>query len=127
MRIIYPNELGGWIVITPSGEASIQTVVEKDVPPGTSYEVVEDDDLRLSQPTMVYPKRIAKNVIWERSTDLEAIVMRQMLDAQPIRVQEIYAGATFISTDHELFTLLNGAITEAFGATRAAQLLSSAE
>lgn len=70
------------------------------------------------------PARIAKNAIWERATDEEAVAMKQMLDAQSVRIQQIYAGASHISTDHELYTLLTAALTQAFGAERAAELLA---
>lgn len=70
------------------------------------------------------PARIAKNAIWERATDAEAEAMEMMLKQQHVRVRRIYEGATHISTDHELFTLLSGAMTQAFGADRAAELLA---
>lgn len=73
------------------------------------------------------PARIAKNAIWERATDAEAEVMEQMLSAQPVRIRRIYEGATHISADHELFALLSGALTQAFGEERAAELLAPTE
>ncbi len=67
--------------------------------------------------------RIAKNAIFERATDDEAVQMRAALDAQSVRLQEIYAGAAWIDTRDELYSTLEAALTQMFGAERAAQLL----
>ena len=88
----------------------------------TEVESSEEIAAFLSGPPL--PARIAKNAIWERATEAEAEAMEMMLNLQHVRIRRIYEGATYISTDHELFTLLNGAMTQAFGADRAAELLA---
>jgi len=42
-KILYPNPDGGISVIVPTGELPIEDVVQKDVPAGTPYLIVEDD------------------------------------------------------------------------------------
>ncbi len=74
--------------------------------------------------TVTLSTRIAKNAIWERATDAEATVMDALLSAQPVRIRRIYDGATHIEPNHELFGLLQQALTAAFGAHRAAELLA---
>lgn len=44
-RIIYPTESGGISVIIPTGELSIESVAQKDVPSGTPYVIVSSDDI----------------------------------------------------------------------------------
>ncbi|UXN69900.1 hypothetical protein N8A98_22275 [Devosia neptuniae] len=68
--------------------------------------------------------RIAKNAIWERATDDEAEQMEMVLAAQPVRIRRIYEGATHIDQAHELYALLNAAMTQLFGEDRAAELLA---
>lgn len=75
------------------------------------------------EPTPPAPM-IAKDDIWRRATDDEAVQMRAALDSQPVRLQEIYNGATFISPDDELFAVLQGALITLFGEARAAELLA---
>jgi hypothetical protein len=44
-RIIYATDDGGVAVVIPSGEVSIDVVIEKDVPPNTPYEIVDVADI----------------------------------------------------------------------------------
>ena len=44
-KILYPNPDGGISVIVPTGELPIEDVCQKDVPAGTPYLIVEDDDI----------------------------------------------------------------------------------
>lgn len=67
--------------------------------------------------------RIAKDMIWRRATDDEAAQMQAALASQPLRLQQIYDGASWIETTDELFGVMNAALTQLFGADRAAQLL----
>lgn len=69
------------------------------------------------------PVTISKDAIWRRATDAEAEQMEAALQAQPVRLRRIYEGATFISTEDELFGVLEAALVQLFGAERAAQLL----
>jgi hypothetical protein len=69
-------------------------------------------------------RKIPKNSIWEKATDEEAIIMRYILGQQSVRIQEIYNGATHLQSDHELFHLIEGALTQAFGVDRANELLA---
>lgn len=44
-RIIYENPNGVAAVVIPSGEASLEEVIAKAVPPGTPYDVVSVEDI----------------------------------------------------------------------------------
>lgn len=90
-------------------------------------EVIQQFALANIPPASHVPPRIAKNAIWERATEEEAVQMEAMLEQQHVRIRRIYEGATHISTEHELFSLLSGALTQAFGAERAAELLTPTE
>lgn len=68
--------------------------------------------------------RIAKDAIWRRATDAEAEMMEQALSAQPVRIRRIYDGATHLQTGDELFGLLETAMVQMFGESRAAELLA---
>lgn len=71
--------------------------------------------------------RVAKDAIWRRATDDEAVQMRAALDAQPVRLREIYDGAAWIETTDELFGVLQAALVQLFGEERAAQLLEATD
>ncbi len=43
-RIIYPNETG-IVVITPTGELSLEETALKDVPSGVKYKIIDVSDL----------------------------------------------------------------------------------
>ena len=49
MKIIYKNEIGGVSIITPTPEAlktmKITDIADKDVPKGTPYALVEDNEI----------------------------------------------------------------------------------
>lgn len=68
-------------------------------------------------------ENISKNIIWERMTEQEAAQADALLKAQPPKVLRIYEGATYISTKAELYPQLLGAMTQLFGAKRAAEIL----
>lgn len=68
--------------------------------------------------------RIAKDSIWRRATNEEAIAMEAALQAQPVRFQRIYDGATHIESTDELFGLLKTALVQMFGEDRAKELLA---
>jgi hypothetical protein len=70
------------------------------------------------------PRIIAKADIWRRCTDAEAVTLDTLLNAQPIRLQRMWADAQFLSTGDEMFSAVETALITAFGATRAAQLLA---
>jgi hypothetical protein len=44
-RIIYATDDGGVAVVIPSGEVSIDVVIEKDVPAGKPYEIVDVSEI----------------------------------------------------------------------------------
>lgn len=75
------------------------------------------------EPEPIVLTKISKNLIWERATDAEAEQMDAALKAQPVRIRRIYDGATFISTEDELYGLLRAAMVQMFGEKRAAELL----
>ena len=70
---------------------------------------------------------IPKDLIWRRATDAEAEAMEVALQSQSIRLRRIYDGASVITTDDELFGMLNSAMVAMFGETRAAELLAREE
>ena len=43
-KIIYPTETG-IVVLTPSGELSIEETAKKDVPTGVKYKIIDVSDL----------------------------------------------------------------------------------
>jgi hypothetical protein len=44
-KIIYPNPDGSISLVMPTGELPIEDVANKDIPAGTPYLFVEDEDL----------------------------------------------------------------------------------
>jgi hypothetical protein len=70
------------------------------------------------------PRRIAKADIWRRATDAEAVTLDALLNAQPVRLRRMWADAQFLSTDDDLYPSVESALTTAFGAARAAELLA---
>lgn len=66
---------------------------------------------------------IPKNLIWSRATNEEAELMENALQSQPVRLRRIYEGATFISTEDELYGVLRSALEALFGSERAGELL----
>jgi hypothetical protein len=73
------------------------------------------------------PRRIAKADIWRRCTNSEAEAVDSLLNAQPIRLQRMWADAQYLSTADELFPAVQTALSQAFGSERASQLLASTE
>lgn len=71
--------------------------------------------------------RISKDMIWRRATDEEAEQMQAALDAQSVRLRNIYAGAAWIETTDELYGVLQAALVGLFGEQRAAELLEPTE
>ena len=43
-KIIYPTETG-IVVLTPSGELSVEETALKDVPSGVKYKIIDESDL----------------------------------------------------------------------------------
>ena len=70
------------------------------------------------------PRRIAKADIWRRSTDAEAVTIDYLLNSQPVRLRRMWEDAQYLSTDDDLFPNVEAALVQAFGASRAAELLS---
>jgi hypothetical protein len=69
-------------------------------------------------------ENISKNLIWERMTEEEAEQADQVLRAQPAKIYRQYDGATYISTKADLYPMLQAAMTQLFGAERAAEILA---
>jgi len=44
-KILFQNDEGGLSVIHPTGNLPIEDVAQKDVPAGTPYRIVADDDI----------------------------------------------------------------------------------
>ena len=68
-------------------------------------------------------ENISKNIIWERMTDQEAVAADNLLKAQSPKTRRIYDGATYISVRAAEYPMLLGAMTQLFGAQRAAEIL----
>lgn len=68
-------------------------------------------------------ENISKNIIWERMTDPEATAADNILKAQSPKIRRIYDGATYISVRANEYPMLLGAMTQLFGAQRAAEIL----
>lgn len=79
------------------------------------------------EPTPAPLTMISKDAIWRRATDEEAELMEAALQSQSVRLRRIYEGATFISTEDELYGVLEGALVQLFGAVRAAELLGTSD
>lgn len=77
----------------------------------------------MDEPPPPVLKNISKNIIWERMTDDEAAQTDAMLEAQTPKIKRIYEGATYISVKAAEYPLLLGAMTQMFGAQRAAEIL----
>lgn len=65
--------------------------------------------------------------IWRRATDAEADVMDQLLSSQPTKMRRIWEDSRFLSHADPYFQTVRGALTQAFGEARAAQLLAPSE
>lgn len=111
----------GLVRVTPAEVPDGQRVVSSAIADqdGAPVEVLELEDI----PAPVLT-RIPKDMIWRRATDAEAEQMQAALDAQPVRLRNIYAGATWIETTDELFGTLQAALVGLFGKARAAELLA---
>lgn len=92
---------------------------EQTVIPLTAEEIAA-----LPPPPPPPPRRIAKADIWRRATDAEAVTLDALLSAQPVRLRRMWADAQFLSTDDGLFPTVQAALVQAFGASRAAELLA---
>lgn len=68
-------------------------------------------------------ENISKNIVWERMTDQEATAADNVLKAQSVKIRRVYDGATYISVRAAEYPMLLGAMTQLFGAKRAAEIL----
>ncbi len=70
------------------------------------------------------PSVTYKSDIWRRCTDAEAEALDALLARQPRRQQRLFNDATVIAHADEMFATLQAAVTQALGATRAAEILA---
>ena len=70
------------------------------------------------------PVIISKADIWRRATDAEAEAIDAYLEAQPVRIRNLFRDAEYLSSDDALFPNLVDAFVSAFGEARAAELLA---
>lgn len=71
--------------------------------------------------------RVYKGDIWRRATDAEAVIIDQLLNAQPVRLRRLWQDSTYLDKNDDLYPLVEQALTSAFGAGRAADLLLATE
>lgn len=71
--------------------------------------------------------KIFKSEIWRRATNAEAVTIKAGLLQQEIRLQELWASVSYISTTDELYTALRAGFVAAFGEARTNQLLEATE
>ncbi len=77
------------------------------------------------QPPAAY--RISKADMWRRMSDDEADILKAVLSETSVRMQEIYNGAPYISSDDELFPTLYAGIQGALSTARADAILAPSE
>lgn len=76
----------------------------------------------------VEPKtKVYKSDIWRRMTDAEADIADAALNSQSARLRRLWADSGYLLTTDELFPLVAGALGQAFGAARAAEILMPTE
>lgn len=73
------------------------------------------------------PYRISKADIWRRTTDDEADLLRATLSQTSVRLQGIFDGAQFISTDDDFYQMLRAGVVLALGEERTAVVLAPSE
>lgn len=73
------------------------------------------------------PYQISKADIWRRASEEEAEILQAILATASVRLQGIFNGATYVSTDDDLYPTLWAGMAEALGNDRAADLLAPSE
>lgn len=73
------------------------------------------------------PYRIAKADIWRRASEEEVDILNTLLSTSEIRMQRIYDGATYVSSDDDLFPMLEAALISAIGQARTDAILAPSE
>lgn len=67
---------------------------------------------------------ISKMTPWMRMTDDEAVIMRQAMEAAPVRLQEIYKAAPYLQSNDALWPTLYGMLASNLSLARADELLA---
>lgn len=67
---------------------------------------------------------IAKTTPWLRMSDEEAAMMDAVMSETSARVKQIYMAAQYLASNDPLWQTLSQALTDAFGAARADQILA---
>ena len=96
--------------------------------PGGDYEELPADDAEVVaflNPPAPEPVTIVYQVdLWSRMTDDEAEDVATAMNAQPLRIQNIFRAAGEYHSTHELWPLLQSVAVDLFGPDRAAELLA---
>lgn len=97
-----------------------------DLPDGVDYVVTADhgDTCEVDIVSANWPPRTYKADIWRRATDEEAEIIDAMLSAQPIRLRRLWADSEYLAHTDELWLMISSAAIQAFGETRAGELLA---
>lgn len=90
-----------------AGEAPIEADVMPDPPPPESATY-----------------RISKTTPWLRMTEDEAATIDGVMSQTDARLKQIYMAATYLDSADELWATMMTILTDAFGATRANELLA---
>ncbi|MBL8599249.1 MAG: hypothetical protein JNL14_16065 [Devosia sp.] len=125
MAVIGTLREDGWIVRTSDGASVPPDPANLDYLALLAAVDGGDTIAAWRPPEPAHLRTISKDAIWRRATDEEAELMEAALQAQPVRLQRIYEGATFISTEDELYGVLEAALIGLFGPGRASELLES--
>lgn len=94
--------------------------------PDMDLEEADDQDSDVVQFLNPVPSfyRISKMTPWLRMNDAEAVAMRQVMDAAPIRLQEIYKAAPYLQSNDDLWPTLYQMIAMTLSPNRADELLA---
>lgn len=111
--------------VVASGLVTLPTGPSQDV--ASKPAVMIDWSQVIGGPTEPSAYRISKADMWRRMTDDEADILKAVLSETSVRMQEIYAGAPYISSDDELFPTLYAGIQGALSTARADAILAPSE
>jgi hypothetical protein len=78
-------------------------------------------------PPPLPPGRTYKADIWRRATDEEAEVIDAQLNAQPLKLRNLFRDAQYLDHADEYFIQMKAGFVGAFGQARADELLAASE
>ncbi|WP_336747750.1 hypothetical protein [Aureimonas altamirensis] len=91
--------------------------------PFTIEDIYDFETGEIYTPEIVQTYFVRAGDLWDRVTDEEAEAIEEAIDAQPVRVRNIFRTRTEYHSDHELFPLLTRIAETLFGKDRAAEIL----